>query len=106
MRRVIDGYLAGHPVEDPIVSPLLAELAGLPPLLVQAATGDHVLDEARRLAERAQEHGVDTRIEVFPAETHVFHVFWSFLPEAADALQQAGAFIRDRLREQPQRVSA
>jgi monoterpene epsilon-lactone hydrolase len=106
MRRAVEGYLAGHSVEDPIVSPLLADLTGLPPLLIQTATGDHVLDEAHRLAERAQAHGVDARIEVASAETHVFHVFWSFLPEAADALQQAGAFIRDRLREKPERASA
>jgi acetyl esterase/lipase len=99
MRRVIDGYLAGHPVEDPIVSPLQADLTGLPPLLVQAATGDIVLPEAERLVERALEHGVDARLERFPADTHVFHVFWSFLPEAADALQQAGAFVRDRIAE-------
>jgi acetyl esterase/lipase len=88
------------------VSPLLGDLTGLPPLLVQAATGDLVLSEAQRLTESAIEHGVDARLEVFPAETHVFHVFWSFLPEAADALQQAGAFIRDRVRDQPRRASA
>ena len=49
------------------------------------------------LVERATAHGVDARLELYPAETHVFHVFWSFLPEAADALQQAGSFIRERL---------
>ena len=42
------------------------------------------------LAERALAHGVDASIEVYAADTHVFHVFWPFLPEAADALQQAG----------------
>jgi acetyl esterase/lipase len=96
LRRTIDGYLAGHPIDDPIVSPLHADLSGLPPLLVQTATGDMVLDESRALAERATAHGVDARIEVYPADTHVFHVFWPFLPEAADALAQAGLFIRDR----------
>jgi acetyl esterase/lipase len=96
IRRTVEGYLAGHPIDDPVVSPLRADLSGLPPLLIQTATGDHVLDESRRLAERATAHGVEARIEVFPADTHVFHVFWPFLPEAADALQQAGEFIRDR----------
>jgi acetyl esterase/lipase len=96
IRRTVEGYLAGHPLDDPVISPLRADLSGLPPLLIQTATGDHVLDESRRLAERATAQGVDARIEVFPAETHVFHVFWPFLPEAADALQQAGEFIRDR----------
>ena len=56
-----------------------------------------MLGEARQLAEHASRCGVDARIELYPADTHVFHVFWSFLPEAADALQQAGTFIRDML---------
>jgi monoterpene epsilon-lactone hydrolase len=97
LRRSAEAYLGGHPVDDPVLSPLLAGLTGLPPLLLQAATGDLVLDESRALVERATAHGVDARLELYPAETHVFHVFWSFLPEAADALQQAGGFIRDRL---------
>jgi acetyl esterase/lipase len=97
MKRLIDAYLDGHPGDDPVVNPLFADLTGFPPLLVQAATGDIVLDESRQLAERAVAHGVDARLEIYAADTHVFHVFWSFLPEAADALQQAGAFIRARL---------
>jgi acetyl esterase/lipase len=96
LRRTVEGYLAGHPIDDPIVSPLRADLSGLPPLLIQTATGDMVLDESRALAARAAAQGVDARIEVYPADTHVFHVFWPFLPEAADALQQAGEFIRAR----------
>ncbi len=96
-RRSVDAYLDGQPADDPVVSPLSADLTGLPPLLIQTATGDHVLGEARQLAEHASRCGVDARIELYPADTHVFHVFWSFLPEAADALQQAGTFIRDML---------
>ena len=91
-RRCSELYLDGHPVDDPIVSPLLADLGGLPPLLVQAATGDAVQGDSRRLVARAREHGVDARLELYPVATHVFQVFWSFLPEAADALQQAGTF--------------
>jgi acetyl esterase/lipase len=94
---VRESYLQGHPVEDPLVSALRADLHGLPPLLIQVATGDRARPEGKALAERAKEHGVDARLELYPAETHVFHVFWPFLPEAADALQSAGAFIRARL---------
>jgi epsilon-lactone hydrolase len=39
--------------------------------------------------------GVAARFELFPVDTHDFHIFWSFLPEAAQALQQAGRFARD-----------
>lgn len=96
IRRATAGlYLAGHPADDPLVSPLATDLAGLPPMLIQAATGDPLLGEARELADHAADCGVDARFELFPVDTHDFHVFWSFLPEAAQALQQAGRFARD-----------
>jgi epsilon-lactone hydrolase len=99
LTRTMQAYLDGHPAEDPVVNPLVANLSGLPPMLVQAATGDMILPDAQRLVERALEHGVDAKLELYPADTHVFHVFWSFLPEAADALQRAGAFTRSSLAE-------
>ena len=95
LRRGADAYLAGHPVDDPVVNPLAADLTGLPPLLIQAGTGDFALPQARALADRAMAQGADVRLELYPADTHVFHVFWSFLPEAADALARAGEFIRE-----------
>jgi acetyl esterase/lipase len=100
IQRSAAAYLAGHPTDDPIVSPLHADLTGLPPLLAQTATGDVVLAESRLLVERAVAHGVDAQLEVYTADTHVFHVFWPFLPEAADALNQAGSFIRARLADE------
>ena len=88
-------YLAGHPADDALVNPLAADLTGLPPLLIQAATGDPLLAEARELADHAQECGVAASFELFPVDTHDFHIFWSFLPEAAQAIAQAGRFARD-----------
>lgn len=98
LRRCTDYYLAGHPVEDPLISPLKADLTGLPPLLVQAATSDPLRHDALRLTEHAKSCGVDVKLELYPTATHVFQLFWSFLPEAADALQQAGNFIRTTAR--------
>jgi acetyl esterase/lipase len=93
-RGCVAAYLGDHPPTDPLVNPLGADLEGLPPLLIQCGTADPVVEDAQRLHERAIEHGVDARLELFPVETHVFHVFWTFLPEAADALGQAADFIR------------
>jgi epsilon-lactone hydrolase len=93
--RFTKAYLAGHPADDPILSPLYADLTGLPPLLIQGASGDHVIADAQALAKRARKHGVYSRLEVYPVEAHVFQLFWSFLPEAADAVEKAGAFARD-----------
>jgi acetyl esterase/lipase len=92
-RRCVDMYLDGHDRDDPLVAPLKADLQGLPPLLVQAATGDARLVDAKALAARARDHGVDARLDLYPVDAHAFHLFWSFLPEAADALAAAGAFI-------------
>jgi acetyl esterase/lipase len=86
-------YLHGHPVDDPAVNALYADLTGLPPMLVQAGTGDFVLRDARELVARARRHGVDARLELYPVNTHVFHLFWSFLPEAAKAIERVGSYI-------------
>jgi acetyl esterase/lipase len=94
-RMCTEQYLAGHPADDPVVCPLKADLTGLPPMLVQAATGDPVLGDATTLVDRAAAAGVDARLELFTVDTHDFHVFWSFLPEAASAMQQAGHYIRE-----------
>ena len=51
--RLASYYLDGHPADNPLVAPLQADLAGLPPLLVQAGTGDPLLPDARRLADTA-----------------------------------------------------
>jgi monoterpene epsilon-lactone hydrolase len=94
-RRAADAYLGAHPADDPVVSPLTADLTGLPPLLIQAATGDQLLDDANALTDRAREHGVDARLDLYSVDAHVFQLFWSFLPEAAEALQKAGRFAAE-----------
>lgn len=99
VRRCVEAYLSGHPADDPIVDPLRADLSGLPPILIQAATGDGRLVDAKALAAHAQDHGVDARLELFPVQAHAFQLFWSFLPEAADAMEAAGAFIRELVAE-------
>jgi monoterpene epsilon-lactone hydrolase len=91
--RFAEHYLSGHPADDPLVAPLRADLSGLPPLLVQAGTGDDLVNEARLLAERATAAGVDVSLELYPVTTHDFHLFWTFLPEAADAVRRVGEFL-------------
>jgi epsilon-lactone hydrolase len=94
-RRFAAAYLGGHSADDPVASPLGADLTGLPALLIQAATGDDRLADANALADHAIRHGVDARLELYSVDAHVFQLFWSFLPEAAEALQAAGRFARE-----------
>jgi epsilon-lactone hydrolase len=93
-RRFQAAYLNGHPLDDPAANPLRADLTGFPPMLIQAAAGDQFTRGAHELAERARRYGVPTTEELYPVSAHDFQSFWSFLPEAADALRHASQFIR------------
>jgi acetyl esterase/lipase len=90
--RLAQAYLAGQPADDPLLDPLHTLLDGLPPLLIHAASGDAVLQEAQLLAQHATRCGVEARITVYPVPTHDFHIFWSFLPEARNAIEEIGRF--------------
>ena len=94
LRAFAESYLDGHPADDPIVDPLGADLTGLPPMLIQGGTGDVIVEDAHLLAEHARRHGVEATLALYPVDTHDFQIFWSFLPEAAEAVQQAGDFAR------------
>ena len=92
--RWLSLYVGDHPHTDPLLNVFEADLTGLPPMLVQSGTGDMVLQETRRFVDHATEQGVDVRLDLYPVGTHVFHLFWSFLPEATEALEQVNRFLR------------
>lgn len=79
------------------LSPLFSDLAGLPPLLVEVGTAEVLLDDARRLAERARAAGVD--VTLFEGEDliHVWHFFAGAVPEADEGIARVSRFIRDRV---------
>lgn len=81
---------------DPRVSPLYADLSGLPPLLIHVSGDEALLDDSVRLAERARSAGVDVTLRVFPGLWHVFHM-QANLPEARRAVKEIGEFARDHL---------
>ena len=53
-----------------------------------------MLQEAQLLAQHATQCGVKASITVYPVPTHDFHIFWSFLPEARNAIDEIGRFVR------------
>ncbi len=82
---------------DPRVTPLRAELRGLPPLLIQAGGAEILLDQVRAFAERARAAGVDLELEVVPDMFHDFQMQAPLLPEGARAMDAIAAFLRKRL---------
>jgi acetyl esterase/lipase len=81
----------------PLVSPVHADLAGLPPMLVQVGDWETLLDDSRRLAERAQAAGVDVTLEVWDEMIHVWHFFAATAPESRRAIERVGRYIRERV---------
>lgn len=97
MQWYADQYLAGHDPLDELVSPVFADLAGLPPLLIQVGTYEVLLDDSVRLAARAAESELDVRLEVVAGVSHVFQSLSGQLPEADEALDRAGRFLSNQL---------
>ena len=87
-------YLGDVDRKAPLVSPLYADLTDLPPLLIQVGESEVLLDDSKRLAERAKRYGVDVTLEVWPDMIHVWQLFAAVLPEARQAIEHIGAFMR------------
>lgn len=90
-----DHYVGGSVelLSDPLVSPGLGDLEGLPPLLFQASDSEILLDDSVRTAERARAAGVECEVEVFSGVPHVWHAV-PHLPESKRALASIAGFIR------------
>lgn len=88
-------WSAGRPVNHPELSPLLGNLANLPPTLIQVSRDEMLYDDAQRYANRANHHGSHVELQVWPKLVHVFQGFPE-IPESGDALQMAADFIRGR----------
>jgi monoterpene epsilon-lactone hydrolase len=87
--RVPD-YTAGHDAALGLISPVFADLSGLPPLIIQAGTHEVLLDDALRLAQQAATADVEVTLDITPGVPHVFQAYHPILDEAAVALDRAG----------------
>lgn len=96
LERAAGLYCAAGEQAEPLASPVFARLAGLPPTLVQVGDHELLLDDSTRFARSAQAAGVDVTLEVWPEMWHVWHSFAAELPEAQQALEHIGDFVRTR----------
>jgi acetyl esterase/lipase len=94
--RVID-YTAGHDAASALISPVFADLAGLPPLIIQVGTHEVLLDDAVRLAGQAASADVEVTLDITPGVPHVFQAYHPILDEAAAALDRAGQLLSAHL---------
>jgi monoterpene epsilon-lactone hydrolase len=96
LRQFAADYLAGADPRTPLASPLFASLAGLPPLLVLVGTADLLLSDSERLAAAADQAGVDVTLKIGEGLPHVYPIMLG-TPEAAEATEQIGKFLRARV---------
>jgi acetyl esterase/lipase len=88
-------YVADGDAHHPLISPLNAELAGLPPTLLQVGTDEILLGDSRRLRDRLQLAGVAVIYEEYPRRWHVFQANAGVLADADRALEAVARFTRD-----------
>jgi acetyl esterase/lipase len=89
-------YLGGKDPKTPLASPLYADLRGLPSMLIQVGTAEVLLDDSKRLAERARAAGVEAIYEPWENMIHVWQIFVPMLDEAKQAVERIGQYIREK----------
>ena len=94
--RVPD-YTAGQDAAAGLISPIFADLSGLPPLVIQVGTHEILLDDAVRLARQAAVADVEVVLDITPGVPHVFQTFSGMLDEAVAALDRAGELLTAHL---------
>ena len=87
-------YLGEADPKNPLAAPLHANLAGLPPLLLQVGDAETLLNDSTRLAERARKSDVDVTLKVWDEMPHVWHMFAAVLPEGQQAIEEIGSFFK------------
>ncbi|MEP1214466.1 MAG: alpha/beta hydrolase [Marinobacter sp.] len=79
---------------SPLASPLRGSLENLPPVLIHASDSEMLLDNARRYANKAKDSGSPVQLKTWPGMVHVWHMFPDVLPEAEEAFENIGDFLR------------
>lgn len=97
IRTRVEDYLNGTDPKDSLVSPIYANLTGLPPMLVQAGSHEALLDDATRFATRAAADDVAVILDITPEVGHVFQAFAAILDEGDQALARAATFLQNHI---------
>jgi salicylate hydroxylase len=98
LSNLVASYFQGHEPTDPMVSPLFADLADLPPVFLSAVEGEVLESDTTRFAERAKAAGANVQLKMVADSVHVFTLF-PFLPETAETLEEIGWRSRQLLQK-------
>ena len=96
IERYASTYLGDQSRRDPLGSPLLANLSGLPPLLIQVGREEVLLDDARNLHGKVLAAGGASKLHIYDDVPHGWHYGAPFLPETREALREVAEFVAKR----------
>ena len=90
-------YCAADEMKLPLVSPVFADVHGLPPVFIQVGDDEILLSDSTRIAARLEQAGCEVVLDVWPGMWHVFQVFAQQMPESRAAIARIVPFVRDKL---------
>jgi monoterpene epsilon-lactone hydrolase len=93
IERYAHAYLGDHSRRDPLASPLLGDLSGLPPMLIQVGRDEVLLDDARNLHAKVQAAGGSSALHIYENVPHGWHYGAPFVTETREALHEVAEFI-------------
>ena len=96
LKGMADAYLGGADPSNDRASPALADLSGLPPMLIHAGSDEVLLDDAMALLEAASRSQVEAQLVVWAGMIHVWHMFHAMLPQGAEALGALASFVQEK----------
>jgi acetyl esterase/lipase len=97
LRDSATSYARGSSVDNPEISPLLADLRGLPDMLIHVGSHEALLSDSESFATRAMLAGTLVELKVWPGAWHVWQLFYNFVPEAKASITDIATFIRKKL---------
>lgn len=90
-------YTDAENLRNPLISPIYANLQGLPPVLIQVGSEEILLDDAKTLAQKIKEVGGEIELKIWEGMWHVWHIAGMVLPESEKALEEIAGFLRAQI---------
>jgi monoterpene epsilon-lactone hydrolase len=103
LRHYGEEYAASHELDDPLISPLLGDMHGLPPILLHIGTDDIFYPDCMLFGQNALAAGVEMELEVWPNMMHVWHAA-AMMPESRKAVRRLSTWMEERMAMQKKRA--
>ena len=84
--------------QNPLISPLFADLRSLAPIYIQAGGCEVLIDAIQELADRAKKQAADVRLEIWDDMNHDFQLFGRYAPQSLEAVRRLGHVIKTTAR--------